>query len=439
MRVLIGDRDLESWKSTAAVAVRSPRFLKHGLLDADVLWDAWAGKLGTMDKAVFVYRMMLRFNLFHVMRGREALSRGELPDETLVPSMLPCGDGRELGGGEGWSMTAVRAAAGSARVRRVTFKLRGAADGSDDDANGGGDGGGGGGGGDSGAGGGGGGGGGRGGGSGEDDADGSGDGGGGGGGGCARIEKKRAPLTLYGLLHSLAVRLAGDGEWDPCLFWAAGCRGTYQQEGGVHVHIELRDRALHLRVIHPEPAVAAGTMDEALRTLAALVRDGWPGVVASTAARCLCSDACGCWVSRKEVARARRSGVRVYTCRPCGGSVPLGLLEDAAEPGATDEMRRMQVQAVPCMVQLRVFDLLTRACSEAKADRAEAQALHALRCVRASVSLHCLLLIFAVQGFGGVVRRGERGYGEDGASARVGADHLKATMRCGAGDVEPVF
>ena len=80
--VLVGDRDLESWKVTAAVAVQSDRFLTHGLLDADVLWNAWAGKLGTMDKAVFVYRMMLRFNLFHVMRGRDALSRG-LPDETL--------------------------------------------------------------------------------------------------------------------------------------------------------------------------------------------------------------------------------------------------------------------------------------------------------------------------------------------------------------------
>ena len=75
--VLVGDRDLESWKSTAAVAVRGPRFLTHSSMPTLQLWG---GKLGTMDKAVFVYRMVLRFNLFHVMRGREALSRGELPD-----------------------------------------------------------------------------------------------------------------------------------------------------------------------------------------------------------------------------------------------------------------------------------------------------------------------------------------------------------------------
>lgn len=41
MRVLIGERGLEVWTLVAAVAVRSRRFLSHGLLEADVLWASW--------------------------------------------------------------------------------------------------------------------------------------------------------------------------------------------------------------------------------------------------------------------------------------------------------------------------------------------------------------------------------------------------------------
>ena len=69
--------------------MRGPRFLTHSSMPTLQLWG---GKLGTMDKAVFVYRMVLRFNLFHVMRGREALSRGELPDgimRTLARVPMP--------------------------------------------------------------------------------------------------------------------------------------------------------------------------------------------------------------------------------------------------------------------------------------------------------------------------------------------------------------
>ena len=160
---------------------------------------------------------------------------------------------------------------------------------------------------------------------------------------------KSAPaLTLYGLLHALAVRVSGEGGWDPCTFWATGWRGVDDQVG-VRVHMELVDRALCLRVIDADAGVARRTMDKVLRVLDELVRDGWPGV-AATADAVLLACVCDTWAPSAAVARVREVGGRVFKCPACGATVPLGALEDGAELAAADNAScEQRARGVGCM------------------------------------------------------------------------------------------